>query len=199
MGVEVAVFELRHNLARGIDKLVFYRESLVYIIYIGADAHLSLAFVYRLCAEIATPRIDCCRVGIHHELYGTVQSATRIPSRTLLAVVEAHANLVLSFLQVWRSINTEGVISVSPVARQLTINIHMRVCHGSVKLHYSRLWQALQVDGSLVESPANPRQSARASRLLRLLLFAVLLYGNKLKIPLLVEGSVYRPVVRNGD
>ena len=85
------------------------------------------------------------------------------------------------------------------MARKLTINIHMRVCHGSVKLQNSRLGQSLQVDSSLIESTSYPRQSARASRLLRLLLFTVLLYCNILKIPLLVEGSVDGPVVRNSD
>ena len=44
----------------------------------------------------------------------------------------------------------------------------------------------------------DPRQCARTSRLLCLLRLAVLLNGNKLQVPLLVEGSAYGPVVRHG-
>ena len=128
--------------------------------------------------------------------FPAVESAAWVPARTLLTVVEAHAYLVLAFLQIRRRIHAEGVVAVRPVTSQLAVDVHVRVSHRAVKLQHGGLWQTLYVDGRLIVAATNPRQSARASRLLRLLRLAVLHDSHILQVPLLVERSVYSPVVR---
>ena len=171
-------------------------EILLRIVDVRADAHLRFAVLYQLRAEVASPRVYACLVGGRYELNGAVESAAGVPARTLLAVVEAHADFVLAFLQIRRRIHAEGVVAVRPVTSQLAVDVYVRVSHGAVKLQHGGLRQTLYVDGSLIVAATYPRQSARASRLLRLLRLAVLHDSHILQVPFLVERSVYSPVVR---
>ena len=142
--------------------------------------------------------VDVGCVSIGDEQHRTIKTATRIPARTFLAIVEADAYFVLSLFQVRRCVHAESVISVCPMSGKVSVYVYVWVSHSTVKLKYGGSRHLLQTDGSLVEAATYPRQCARTSRLLCLLRLSVLLNGNKLQVPLLVEGSAYGPVVRHG-
>ena len=99
-------------------------------------------------------------IGGGDERHRAIQAATRIPSRALLAVVQAHADLVFSFLEIRAGVDTEGVIAIDPMASQLAVDVDMRVGHGTVKLEHGSLWHAPQVDRGLIEAAADPWQGA---------------------------------------
>ena len=160
LGIEVAITLLCHHLAVGTKEQCLHGERLVHTLNVAAHAHHGFAVANALCAEPAAPRVEMSLIGGGDKRHRTIQAATRIPSRALLAVVQAHADLVFSFLKIGACVDTEGVIAIGPMACQLAVDVDMRVGHGAVKLEHGGLWHALQVDRGLIEAAADPWQGA---------------------------------------
>ena len=160
LGIEVAITLLCHHLAVGTKELCLHGERLVHTLNVATHAHHGLAVANALCAEPAAPRVEMGLIGGGDERHRAIQAATRIPPRALLAVVQAHADLVFSFLEIRAGVDTEGVIAISPMTCQLAVDVDMRVGHGTVKLEHGSLWHAPQVDRGLIEAAADPWQGA---------------------------------------
>ena len=130
----------------------------------------------------------------------TVKSAARIPSAAFLYIVEMNLYEILlsAKLHVRCDVDAEGIVAVSPSASLLAIHAHHRLTHRTIKYEDGTLVALRQLKIHLIHALSNPRESSRASRLLGLLLFAILLDSHHLQVPFLIERTRNSPVVRHG-
>jgi len=129
----------------------------------------------------------------------TVKTASRIPSAALLYIIKMYLDeITLTKLDERCDVDAEGIVAVSPLACLLAIDADNRLAHGTVEDEYGTLIALRSRPVHLIHTLTYPRQRTRASRLLGLLLFAILLDGHHLQIPFLIERSRDSPVVRHG-
>ena len=140
-------------------------------------------------------------IAIELDMDRTVETATRIPARALFAVVEMHLDKIVlgAKLDKGCDVDAEGVVAIGPAACLTPVDAHHGFAHGSVEHQYGALVALGQRQTHTVISLTYPGQRARAARLLGLLGLAVLLDGDHLQIPLLVERPRYSPIVGHPD
>ena len=137
-------------------------------------------------------------VAIKFHGYRTVKTASRIPTATFLYIIKMNLDeITLTKLDERSDVDAEGIVAVSPLACLLAIDADNRLTHGTVEDEYGTLVALRQLKIHLIHTLSNPRESSRASRLLGLLLFAILLDSHHLQVPFLIERSRDSPIVRN--
>ena len=102
---------------------------------------------------------------------------------------------ILACLHERCDIHTEGIISIGPVARLMTIEENRGFCHRTIEHEFSVLTVCRDLDGPFVVSFTNPRQGTRTATLLGSLFLTILFDGHHLQVPFLIEWSGDGPVV----
>ena len=138
-------------------------------------------------------------IAIKLHLHWAIESATRIPATALLHILEVnlHKILLATKLHVWRNVDTEGIVAVSPFASLLAIHAYHWLAHSSIKYQDGTLISLRQREVHAILTLAYPRERTRATRLLGLLLLAILFDSHHLEVPFLVERTGDSPVVRH--
>jgi hypothetical protein len=134
------------------------------------------------------------------KFYGnrTVKTASRIPTAALLYIIKMYLDeITLTKLDERCDVDAEGIVAVSPSASLLAIHLNDRLTHRTIKNEDGTLVALRQLKIHLIHPLSNPRESSRASRLLGLLLFAILLDSHHLQVPFLIERTRDSPIVRN--
>ena len=139
-------------------------------------------------------------VAVKFHGHRTVKTAAWIPSAAFLYIVEMNLyQIALAKLDERSDVNAEGIIAVSPLASLLAIHANHRLAHGTIEYEDGTLVALRSCPFHLIHALAYPRQRTRTARLLCLFLFAILLDGHHLQVPLLVERTRDSPIVRHGD
>ena len=148
-----------------------------------------------------SPRVKGILLTGHHQFDGTVDTATGIPAVALFLVLQSYRQVVFQTfaIEIGGHINDEGVVAVGPMSSLVTIDIDMRVGHGTVENQLDMFIFLGHGECGPVVALTNPRQGARASRLLGGHVLAIFLDSNDLQVPFLVKRPVDGPVVGNGD
>ena len=154
-----------------------------------------------ICFQGTHEGIPSREVLVAIEFHGnrTVKTASRIPTATFLYIIKMNLDEILlsAKLHVRSNVDAEGIVAVSPSASLLAIHLNDRLTHRTVEDEDGTLVALRQLKIHLIHTLSNPRESSRASRLLGLLLFAILLDSHHLEVPFLIERSRDSPIVRN--
>ena len=94
----------------------------------------------------------------YDELHGAVDASARIPTRTLLHVLQIHFEQVVARLHRGCQIHAEGIVAVGPVADLLTVQADGGLCHRTVEHEFGMLTVVRDRDDTLVVAFADPGQ-----------------------------------------
>jgi hypothetical protein len=85
-----------------------------------------------------------------------IDAGTRIPTRTLIEVLEMHFEQVVACLHRARDVDAEGVIAVSPFTHEFSIQKNLWFSHGSIKQEFGMGATLRNRDDALVKTLSNP-------------------------------------------
>ena len=159
------------------------------------DIYDSLFLRQRYRTRKRLPRINVLTAS-HNKLYRTEESCSRIPSAALLNILKVDIYCVLALAQQIGDIKPEGVVAVWPISRIASVHHHPGLSHGAIEAQQCMFRNFVYRYCSAIVALANPWQRARASGLLCFLFLSILLNGDILQVPFLVEWSCYSPVMR---
>ena len=136
-------------------------------------AHHALLRSYHLCfslndglflgdghrAHVDRPVVNV-GLGRQHQLHRPIQTATRIPSRTFLNILQIDGNQILSFNYIRCDVDAESIVAVGPTSCHLTIDADQWLAHSTVKHQFSMAGQFVEHNSRAIMALANPGQSA---------------------------------------
>ena len=133
---------------------------------------------------------------ITHQSHRAIESGSGIPTGTFLKISQMNHNLV-SALSPHSILDAEGIVTVSPSASLPAVDVHHRLGHGAIEDKFVHKSSVTDFNCRPVITVTYPRERTGTAALFRLFSLSVLLDGNILKIPFLIERTAYCPVMRD--
>ena len=141
-----------------------------------AQSHLSLHSSFRLRhlwgGDAHSPCIDGTLTA-QDELHRAVESASGIPSAAQFHIIQLHFQHIVPAAQIGCGIHAESIVATSPSACQLPVDIHLGLCHCSIKEQFGMCVGTRNAELRAIFTLAGPGQTTGIARRLVCLFLSI--------------------------